>query len=102
MSYGDDFKSEKDVGNSNAENREHEPAMFAKRVTEVPSNMKHKYDYNGETDGLPLYAGHAPKGLADDGETWLLQRFTYDANRQCTQVLVAYDTWDNRSGASYS
>lgn len=75
--------------------------LYAQRFTEIPSNMQMRAYYSS-TDGLPDYVGYAPKGLASSSDGWLLQKFTYDASRQCTLRQIAYDTWDNRTGASYS
>jgi len=93
---------EKNAATSHAEVIEHEEAMYAKRTIEVPSNMQFRADYNSLTDGLPLYTGYAARALTEDTPGWLLKEFTYDANRQCTQILIAYNTWTNRAGATYA
>lgn len=80
----------------------HESELFAQRIVEIPTNMQMRADYGAATDGLPTYMGYAPKGHATSASGWLLQKFTYDANRQCTLRQIAYDTWDNRAGASFS
>lgn len=79
----------------------YESAIFAQRITEVPSNMQFRADYDGETDGLPLYTGYGAKGLAEGTDGWLLKKFTYDANRQCTKIQVAYGDWTNRASETY-
>ena len=84
------------------ESATYEDDLLASRICEIPSNMQFRADYNGETDGLPLYTGHAAKGLSEGSNGWLLKEYTYDANRQCTKILVAYGDWTNRSTASYS
>lgn len=83
---------------SSAEAREHEGAIFAKRVTEIPSNLQMRVEY---TSGQPLYTGYAPKGVASSTGGWLLQKFTYSSG-QVTLRQIAYDSWDNRATASYS
>jgi hypothetical protein len=79
----------------------YEPDLFAKRIVEVPSNMQMRADYGASTDGLPDYMGYAPKGLASSADGWLLQKFTYDANRQCTLRQISYSSWDLRATAVY-
>jgi hypothetical protein len=54
-------------------------------------------DYGTSTDGLPDYMGYGPRGLATSDSGWLLKKFTYDANRQCTTIQIAYDAWDNHA-----
>jgi hypothetical protein len=78
-----------------------ESDLSAMRICEIPSNQQMRAAYSS-TDGLPDYTGNAPKGLADSAQGWLLKKFTYDANRQCTLIQIAYDSWTNRAGASYS
>ena len=79
----------------------YEKDLFAMRSTEIPSNMQMRAQY-GSTDGLPDYLGNAPRGLSASAQGWLLKKFTYDANRQCTLIQVAYDSWDNRTSAAYA
>lgn len=76
--------------------------LSAVRITEVSSNQQFRADYAGLTDGLPKYTGSACKGLAEGTNGWVLKEFTYDANRQCTKILIAYGDWTSRSTASYS
>jgi hypothetical protein len=78
-----------------------ETDLSAVRITEISSNQQMRAAYSS-TDGLPDYTGNAPKGLASSSTGWLLKKFTYDANRQCTLIQIAYDSWDNRASASYS
>jgi len=79
----------------------YEHNLSALRITEISSNQQMRAAYSS-TDGLPDYTGNAPKGLADSTTGWLLKKFTYDANRQCTLIQIAYDSWTNRASASYS
>lgn len=85
-----------------AEAIEHETELKAKRFTEIPSNMQMRADYDGETDGLPLYLAFAPRGLASSTDGWLIQKFTYDGSRQATLRQIAYGNWDNRTSETYS
>ena len=79
----------------------YEKDLFAHRYTEIPSNMQFRAIY-GSIDGLPDYIGYAPRGLAVGTTGWLLKKFTYDANRQCTLIQIAYDAFSNYAGASYA
>lgn len=71
------------------------------RTVVFPDNLHAMYDYGAATDGLPTYAGYCGRGIATSAGTWLLKKFTYDGNRQCTEIKVGYDTWDNRASATY-
>lgn len=101
MPIGVSFKSEGAIKSSAVESREHEDSLYARRITEIPSNMQLRGDYSS-TDGLPDYLGFAARGIATSTTGWLLQKFTYDANRQCTLRQIAYDSWDNRTTATYA
>lgn len=81
---------------SSLEQAAFEKDIWASRITEIPSNMQMRADYGTSTDGQPDYVGYAPRSLATSTDGWLLQKFTYDANRQCTLRQIAYDKWDNR------
>lgn len=89
---------------SSLEQANFEPNLSAGRITEIPTNMQMRADYLLVTDGLPTYMGYAPKGLATSTTGWLLQKFTYDVNRQCTLRQIAYGSWDLRAdgGTTYS
>lgn len=76
--------------------------VSAMRICEIPSNQQFRADYGSSTDGLPDYTGAAPKGLAEGTDGWLLKAFTYDSNRQCTKILIAYGNWTAHLSASYS
>ena len=89
-------KFEGEIKPSSIEQALFEEDIWASRITEVPSNMQMRADYGTSTDGQPNYVGYAPKGLPVSTDGWLLQKFTYDANRQCTLRQIAYDKWDNR------
>jgi len=74
----------------------YEKDLFAARITEIPTTLQMRAEYSS-TDGLPDYVGYAPQGLGTGTDGWLLQKYTYDANRQCTLRQSAFDAWDNRS-----
>jgi hypothetical protein len=77
-----------------------EPLLSAHRLTTIESNQQGRFDYL--TGTTVIYAGYAPKGLATSVTSWLLQKFSYDSNNNVTLRQIAYDSWDNRSTASYS
>lgn len=83
------------------EQNTYETDILAARITEIPSNQQMRAAYSS-TDGQPDYVGFGARGLATSDIGWLLQKFTYDANRQCTLRQIAYDSWDNRVTASYA
>lgn len=85
---------------SHAEVIEHEEAMYAKRIVEVPSNMKARYAY--DASGNCIYAGYAARGLAEGTDGWLLFKYTYDGSNRCTDKDVAYGNWTNRASESYA
>ena len=103
MSIGIVIPQEGAVKPSSLEQETFEYDLFASRITEIPTNMQMRADYGTSTDGLPDYVGYAPKGLTESGTNgWLLQKFVYDANRQCTSRTIAYGSWTNRTTESYS
>ena len=71
------------------------------RTVVYPDNLHAKYDYGTSTDGLPDYAGFCGRGVSTNDGVWLLKKFTYDVNRQCTDISIGYDTWDRRTLATY-
>jgi len=102
MAIGNSYQTTGQTKLSDAEAREHEAAIYAKRVTKVPLNMRAKYDYGSRTDGQPVYVGYAARGLATSSTGWLLFKYTYNASGWVTDKDVAYDSWDNRASASYT
>lgn len=99
MAQGDSYQMSGAHKPSEAENREHEGFLYAKRTVDVPSNMQARWIY--DANGFVLYAGYAPRGLAEATKGWLLQSFTI-ANNLTTQRLIGYDSWANATTASYS
>jgi hypothetical protein len=78
----------------------YESALFAARITEIPSNMGMRVAYDGS--GNAEYVGFAPRGLAEGTDGWLLQKFTYDGSNRCTKREIAYGNWTNRASESYA
>ncbi len=101
MPVGDSYVTSGAVKMSEAESREHEATMFAKRVMEVPHNLQLRQAIS-RSDGQPDYIGYGARGLAADVTGWLLYKFTYDSNGFVTVRQSAYNTWDNRASATYA
>lgn len=85
---------------SGAEAREHEVPLFAKRVVQLPSNQKERWDYGARTDGQPDYWGFAPKGLAEGSDGWIIYKYTYSGSN-ATEKNIAYGNWTNRASETY-
>ena len=100
MAWGDTVDQRGAVKPSSLEQETFDPKVGAFKYVEVPSNLQARYAYNA--DGTVLYAGYAVRGLASSDDGWLLQKFTYDGSMRVTLRQIAYDTWDNASGATYA
>mgnify|MGYP001478769840 CR=1 FL=1 len=79
-----------------------EPDLFAQRITEIPSNMQSRSDYDVRTDDNPVYIGYAPKGLAEGSDGWLLQFIEYDTSDRFVSRKIAYGNWTSHATADYS
>lgn len=86
------------VRSTEAESREFDPALDAKRITEIPSNLQMRAEY---ASGNLVYCGFAEKGLGISASGWLIQKYTYDASAQVTLRQISYDSWDDRSLTTY-
>lgn len=93
------FKPHGQTRSSAVEGREHHADLYARRITEIPSDLQQRFAYNA--DLTVLYAGYNAKGKASSDTDWLLHKFTYDGNKQVTLRQSSYDSWDNRATASY-
>jgi len=97
---GNSFVPEGATKGSWAEDREHQQSLFAKRIMEVPSDLQIRQAIS-RSDGQPDYVGYAPRGLAADATGWLIWKFTYTSNNM-TLRQTAFDSWDNRTSATYA
>jgi hypothetical protein len=79
----------------------YEPLLFAKRVTDIPSNMQKRLDYGARTDDNPVYVGFGAKGLTEGAEGWLLYYLEYDGSNRLTKLTIAYGDWTTRTTATY-
>ena len=101
MAIGDSFTSEGAASDTATMAREHDDAMFAKRVMDVPHNLQMRLDYTGTPTGQPLYPGYGAKGLGVGDEGWLIYKFTYDGNDMVTLRQSQYTNWTARASGTY-
>ena len=80
------------------EHSEFEAALWAKRMTEIPSNLQMQIDYTGAPAGQPAYVGYGARGLVSSAQGWLLHKFTYVGDN-LTLRQIAYSSWDLRADA---
>lgn len=97
MSLGDLFNPHGSTRSSQVEVNEYEAALFARRTTEIPSNMKARFEWSS---GNCIYAGFAPRGLAEATNGWLIHKYTYSGS-DCTERNIAYGSWTNRASLTY-
>lgn len=111
MAIGHEYKLNGQVRTSDAEFREHEAVLYAKRITKIASNQQVKIDYDTRTDQQPVYIAYAPKGLAesntDNGvpDGWLVKKVNYlsaDSGAPIVSVQIAYGNYTSRAFLSYS
>jgi len=102
MTIGDSFQPAGAVSDTATQAREHDDAMYAKRVMDIPHNLQMRLDYTGTPTGQPLYMGYGARSLASSDDGWIIYKFTYDGSDFVTLRQTAYDSWDNRASASYA
>lgn len=76
-------------------------AGFASKAQDVVTDTQFQADYSARTDGQPVYLGYAVKGKATSDDAWMVYKFTYDVNNQCTIRQTAYGVWTNRASLTY-
>ena len=99
MGVGDSYTLNGQLKASDAESREHQAALLAKRTVDIPHDLQIKIEYNA--DGTVKYTGYGAKGLDTDESGWLIHYMEYNASKQMTSKTNAYGTWDGRAGLSY-
>jgi hypothetical protein len=75
--------------------------LTASRITEIPTNLKMRLDYDLRTDGQPVYQGFAPTGFAEGIDGWLIYKFTFIGDL-VSQRDIAYGNWTARTGYTYA
>ena len=85
---------------TNIEQLEYEKELWAKRITDIPSNQQMRAHY---TAGNLIYLGFAAHGVSSAASGWLIQKYTYDASGNATMREIATDcyAWANRTTVSY-
>jgi len=99
MSIGDSFNPQGSTRSSQVEVNEYEAPLFARRTTEIPSNMQARWVYNSSNQCL--YAAYAPRGLAESANGWIIQKFTW-VGENCTKREIAYSSYSNYLTATYA
>ena len=99
MVMGSGFTPEGATKPSSIDVDAYEPAVSAKRVTEIPSNLKKRFAW---LNGNCTYTGYAPKGLEENENGWMLWKFTYDLDGNCTEINIAYGNWSDRATYTYN
>ena len=85
---------------SSLEQQVYEPDLWADRITEIPTNMQGRWAYDGSN--RCIYAGYAPRGLAEGTNGWLLHKYDYDGTTtKCISRTIAYGNWTNRASETY-
>ena len=80
-----------------AEHREHQYSLKAKRITNIGSDMQVIID---ESTAGTTYIGKAVKALAESTTGWLLTKIVESGTT--TTITHAIDSWSNRATATYS
>lgn len=70
-------------------------------IKEIPADWQMRLDYDGRTDGQPVYLGYAQKGVAASADGWIVYKFTYDGSDQVTLRQSYYGVWDDRASYTY-
>lgn len=61
------------------------------------------FDYGSRTDMQPVYVGWATPGVATSAASWMIRKFTYNADGSISQIQFAAGDvgfkaiWDNRA-----
>ena len=101
MPTGEDYTLSGQLKVSDAEAREHQETLLAKRVTDIPNDLQNRFDYGSRQDGQPEKLGYAARNLAADAKGWILYQYTYNENNFVTLKQTAFDSWENRNEATY-
>jgi hypothetical protein len=84
---------------SDVENKSYEKDLWAVRITEIPNNMQGRWEY--DVSDNCIYAGYAPRGLAEGTDGWLLQKFTW-VGSNCTKREIGYGNWTSRTTETFA
>ena len=100
MGLGNSNEEYGHVRATNIEQNEYEKELWAKRITDIPTNMQMRAEYNL---GNLIYLGYAAHGVSTATSGWLLQKYTYDASGNVTIREISTDcfAWANRATVVY-
>lgn len=102
MPVGDSFDLSGETKVSEAESREHQATLLAKRTMDIPSDMQVLADAASRADNQPVYVGIGARSLGQSTSGWLIIKLTYDSNGDFSTKQTAYDSWANRTTATYA
>lgn len=102
MAIGEAYQLNGQVRVSDAEAREHQSALLAKRITEIPGILQIRVDANGRSDNQPVYVGFTEKGNPTSDTEWTVWKITYDSYNDFSYKQSAFGSWDNRASLTYS
>lgn len=74
---------------------------FTTKIQEFQGNLQMLIDYDGRTDGQPVYVGYAISGKGTSDDSWIVYNFQYDGSNQLTSRKTAYGIWDDRGSLTY-
>ena len=100
MALGDSYTMNGQVRVSDAEAREHQASLLAKRTTDIPNDLQIRMTYTA--DGLEEYIGYGARGLASSDSGWLIRKQTYNGDGYISLSQTAYGIWDNRASLTYA
>jgi hypothetical protein len=76
-----------------AENREHDYNLLAKRVTDAPSKYEERFDW---TSGDMDYRGYADSGSETDALVWFIEHWTWVGGNPTHKQIYINGAWDSR------
>ena len=90
------------IGNSKvsqAESREHDSEVFAKRVTQTPMNLQERWDRSalGKTE----YHGYTDRGVSEGSNGWFIEKWVYAGGKPVSKTIAIGTSWKNRTKAEY-
>lgn len=61
-----------------------------------------RLDYDGRTDGSPVYEGRAEQGTATSATSRQVRRFDYDVDGRTVRIQILTGAWDNRAALGWT
>jgi YD repeat-containing protein len=72
-------------------------AMAVVQPLPAAFDSEKRLDYDVRTDDNPVYVAFAETPFTATTDTWIVQKFTYDASDRPTRIQVAKGAWDDRA-----